>query len=306
MAATPHDSTVAAYSVLATGMLASLDTPAGTLFQACPANTHITLQADRRFRLHTPSTTQPLAWLRVFNTLFSAHIVTISLVDKRSVRGRRHSWTVRPSGGATSVNATLDRLIDQVEAVLSPPPVSQPVLRDWREHYDYPTLKAKLQVPLDDFLAQHPFSLKVRNRLNSACSALHTLEDLVNARIVHIRRIRGFGPACLQEVVDHLAQENLWLEMNVYDPAGTMLPIALRSLPDKLSTHLAQTTLTPALSQILQDEGTLYLGQLVRLTDTELVRITGIGHRQLGEIRDYLYSIGLTSGMPTPGWHPPA
>ncbi len=55
----------------------------------------------------------------------------------------------------------------------------------------------------------------------------------------------------------------------------------------------------------LQNNDVLYVGQLVQMSDEDLMKTRNFGKKCLKEVTSALESIGLTTGMDVAGWQPP-
>jgi Bacterial RNA polymerase, alpha chain C terminal domain len=73
-------------------------------------------------------------------------------------------------------------------------------------------------------------------------------------------------------------------------------PVFLRSVFD--------LDLSVRTTNCLKNENIHYIGELVRKTDAEVLRMPNMGRKALNEIREVLAQMGLHLGMEVPGWTP--
>ena len=75
-------------------------------------------------------------------------------------------------------------------------------------------------------------------------------------------------------------------------------------LNPKLLSKIVDLDLSTGALRILRNQNMIYVGDLVQLTEAELLRIPELGRKRLGEIKATLNVLGLTLGAIIPGWPP--
>jgi hypothetical protein len=73
-------------------------------------------------------------------------------------------------------------------------------------------------------------------------------------------------------------------------------------LRDRLLIDLRDLDLSVRAANRLEDAGLRYVGDVVRVTEVDLVRIKYFGRKTLREINALLQALGLSLGMKVPGW----
>lgn len=75
-------------------------------------------------------------------------------------------------------------------------------------------------------------------------------------------------------------------------------------LNPKLLSKITEIGLSAGAIRVLRTQNIIYLGDLVQMTEAELLRIPELGRKRLGEIKNALHELGLVLGATIPGWPP--
>jgi hypothetical protein len=76
------------------------------------------------------------------------------------------------------------------------------------------------------------------------------------------------------------------------------------TLNPKLLSNVADLNLPKGTQRVLRDQHLIFVGDLVQMTDAELLRIQDLGPKRLAEIKAALKAVGLVSTRVIPGWPP--
>lgn len=92
-------------------------------------------------------------------------------------------------------------------------------------------------------------------------------------------------------------------------PAGTAIAaIETESDTNQLNRYLLKKVdeleLSVRSANCLKNDNIIYIGDLVRKTEAEMLRTPNFGRKSLNEIKEVLSSMGLRLGMDIPGWPP--
>jgi len=75
-------------------------------------------------------------------------------------------------------------------------------------------------------------------------------------------------------------------------------------LNPKLRLRIADLDLPKGAKSVIRHQNMIYVGDLVQMTEAELLRIPDLGRKRLGEIKAALQKLGLILGTIIPGWPP--
>src|SRR5260370_31670747 len=84
---------------------------------------------------------------------------------------------------------------------------------------------------------------------------------------------------------------------------GMVLPVTL-TLNPALLRKIDEFELSVRTSNCLKNDNIIYVGDLVRNSENEMLRIPNFGLKSLNELKDILAEMGLQFGMEGPGWPP--
>jgi hypothetical protein len=121
--------------------------------------------------------------------------------------------------------------------------------------------------------------------------------DLVQKTEPELRSLPYFNHNAFFEIRDRLAPLGLQFGMQVPGwPAG---------VPRLLFRTLDEFHLSIRTAHCLKNNDIVYLGDLVKRTDAEMLRTPNFGRKSLNEIKEVLAPLGLHLGMEFPNWRSP-
>lgn len=149
--------------------------------------------------------------------------------------------------------------------------------------------------------------------LNLGCARM---ADVVRLARSDVLSAWGVGRKTLTEIEKLLAANGLRLEMadaEIYaftPDSGATIPASTNpTVPDlsvqekvQLSRRLANFDLSTRVTNALRTLRLVYVGDLVRLRDDELLRVPRFGRKSLTEVSAFLQGLGLKLGMALPDW----
>ena len=86
--------------------------------------------------------------------------------------------------------------------------------------------------------------------------------------------------------------------------ASHLLRIVDARLTVRLSRKVGELQLSVRTADCLRLNNIVRIGDLVRMSEAELLRMPNLGRRSLNEIKEVLVTIGLRLGMEIPNWPP--
>jgi DNA-directed RNA polymerase subunit alpha len=124
--------------------------------------------------------------------------------------------------------------------------------------------------------------------------------------------ISGTGKAllwALDKIQDPAALQGIplvairWEEIKVNEQEEPMLPFGVKPIPaSQLRRRIHELGLTNRSINALQSANIVYVGDLVKLTETELLKLPHFGYGSLIDVQTKLMREGLEIGMTVPGW----
>ena len=155
------------------------------------------------------------------------------------------------------------------------------------------TLEEKLNLRLENLnLSPH-----VQNILR--VMGVTYIGDIVSRAEHDLLKEPGFGKKSLNELKEKLSELGLNLGMNI----GGWRPVALK---EKLTLRVDSLHFSSRVQKSLRVMGVTYIGDIVSLTEYDLLKEPGFGIQSLTVLEDKLSELGLYLGMNIGGWHPPA
>ncbi|MCY4512671.1 MAG: hypothetical protein OXB86_03175 [Bdellovibrionales bacterium] len=153
--------------------------------------------------------------------------------------------------------------------------------------------------------------------LNLSSPLIHTLKkagiiyigDLVGKTPAEILKITGIEQAELAEIEQKLSEKGFHLNMNIIWPANRERldkiaekrkkegPLTLQVPPRFLINLIDDFIFSNKIKEILKNNNVLYMGDLVRKTPEEILKIVGIEQAELAEIEILLKNWELELGM---------
>ncbi len=151
------------------------------------------------------------------------------------------------------------------------------------------------------FLSQPIDALGLSTRSRNALRAdgVRSVRDLVRLSEWHLLRARGIGKKGVADIKDALARHSLSLGMN-FEPEP---PTAVQ-FDALLFKRIDTLGLSTRSRNVLRDEGVRFVGDLVRLSVLDLLRIPTLGGKSLADIKDALARHSLSLGMNIENWPP--
>jgi hypothetical protein len=152
------------------------------------------------------------------------------------------------------------------------------------------------------FMGTAELELSVRSENCFANEGIVHLGSLVTRSEAELLRVPNFGRRSLNEIKAALALVGLRLGTGI----PNWPPPDLAELSDRIGRLLKRVDELPLsirTANCLENEDLFYIGELVRRSEAEMLRIPNFGRRSLNEIKDVLASSGLALGMSLPVWH---
>jgi hypothetical protein len=87
-------------------------------------------------------------------------------------------------------------------------------------------------------------------------------------------------------------------------PSRESMPLSPETFNPVFLRKVDELELSVRSSNCLKNENITYLGDLVRYSESEMLRIPNFGRKGLNEIRELLAQMGLQFGIEVPGWPP--
>jgi DNA-directed RNA polymerase subunit alpha len=156
-----------------------------------------------------------------------------------------------------------------------------------------------LRTPISDF------ELSVRSRNCLAKMSIDTLGDLIQRTEAELLSYKNFGETSLQEIKDILVAKGLRLGMRreevlavaEAEPPEVTLPDVESEAPDRaasMALPISDLDLSVRSGKCMAALNVLTVGDLVRLSESELLKIKNFGATSLSEIRTKLAKLGLS------------
>src|SRR5580700_404138 len=103
-----------------------------------------------------------------------------------------------------------------------------------------------------------------------------------------------------------ILQDQLTLFVNFEVPKETAAPPMVPALPfsPAFLKQVDELELTVRSANCLKNDNIVYIGDLVRKTEAEMLKTPNFGRKSLNEIKEVLAQMGLHLGMEVPGWPP--
>ena len=100
-------------------------------------------------------------------------------------------------------------------------------------------------------------------------------------------------------------QEQLMSLVNFEDPEETAeVEVEEDAVPPVLLQKIVDLPITARSANCLRNENIVYVGDLVVLTESDMMRMTNFGRKSLEELRELLGRYDLRFGMQVPNWPP--
>ena len=103
-----------------------------------------------------------------------------------------------------------------------------------------------------------------------------------------------------------ILQDQLQLFINFEEPVKSAAEEAVADLPfnRNLLRKVDELELSVRSANCLKNDNIIYIGDLVQLTEAEMLRTPNFGRKSLNEIKEVLGQMGLHLGMEVPSWPP--
>ncbi|MBN1808737.1 MAG: tetratricopeptide repeat protein [Planctomycetes bacterium] len=175
---------------------------------------------------------------------------------------------------------------------------------DEAERKEMERVRKLLRTPLAEF------ELSVRSRNCLSRMGLNTLWDLVQKTEAELLSHKNFGETSLREIKQLLASRGLRLgmsrEMTAQRAVRHMLTTATEGSavdPELLDQPVSSLNLSVRASNGLEALGLETLGELIKMTDEDLLGIKNFGLVSLNEVKMKLSSLGLSFRVPAKNDH---
>ncbi len=151
-------------------------------------------------------------------------------------------------------------------------------------------------------LSDIDLSVRTSNCLYRMCLA--TLGELASLSDVELLRQPNFGRKSLNEVKALLSSTEGWTPREERTDEGDALDFL--AIEEPLSSTLLRRVetleLTTRASNVMEDQGISTVGELVRLTESELLRTRNVGRMTINNLKTVLAQLGLSLGVTIKNW----
>jgi hypothetical protein len=221
------------------------------------------------------------------NTVQSYHSNDFKIIDSplentienHLLESVKKSFSVQPSASESSM--VLDKDIDLFPSNLS---------ADENKHQVF-----------DEFIVS--FSLTVRSVNALGVNELHTIRDVVSLTESELIRVPNLGRKSVVEIKTLVTSLGLFLGMTTHDISNYIVDGPSLSSPfdtndnTVLKLPVGSLILSIRCSNCLQSAKIFTIGDLVKVSRLELIRIPNLGKGSISELEESLLALGLSFGM---------
>ena len=191
-------------------------------------------------------------------------------------------------------------------------------LQNWNNLITYYKVENNLNAPLlgkmkdkknilSKPISEFEFSVRTSNCLKN--DNITTLGQIAELSEKYLLAIPNFGKVGLEEIKSLLNKYGLKLDTNInWSNLEPIIrePIVKKPVifEEKLFFPIDRLELSVRSMNCLKNDNIICFGDLVRKTESEILRTTNIGRKSLNEIKEVLDGMALSLGMEIPNWPP--